>query len=101
MSASDKLGGYAQGFSELDAATIAANIITDYKLLDKGGKVITKEGLPAYCAELKKLGPKMDITNVAVDGDTAWCQWQVGDVVGAGMISFSDQGVSQEQLYYP
>jgi|SRR6266581_9474471 len=99
MSASDKLGGYAKGFSELDAATIAANVTADYKLLDKG-KVITKNDLPTYCAELKKLGKKMDITNVAVDGGTAWCKWQVGEVVGAGMISFSDQGISQEQLYY-
>ena len=100
MSASDKLGGYAKGFTDLDAAAIAANVTADYKLLDKGGKVITKKDLPAYCAELKKLGKKMDITNVAVDGGTAWCKWQVGKVVGAGMISFSDKGVSQEQLYY-
>ena len=101
MAAADKLGGYAKGFGELDARTIAANVTADYKLLDKDGKVYGKNDLPGYVAELKKLGNKMDITHVAVDGGTAWCKWQVGDVVGAGMISFGDDGVSQEQLFYP
>ena len=100
MSASEKLAGYAKGFSELDDATIAANVTADYKLLDKG-KVIAKKGLPTYWAELKKLGKNMDITNVAVDGGTARCKWQVGGTVDSGMITFSDLGVSQEQLYYP
>jgi hypothetical protein len=43
----------------------------------------------------------MMITHVAVDGSTAWCKWQVGDVVGAGMITFGNEGVSEEQLFYP
>ena len=72
----------------------------DYKLLDQGGKVIAKKDLPGYIAGLKKVGGKMDITNVMVDGNMAWCKWQVGKIVGAGLISFSDKGVSQEQLFY-
>ena len=42
----------------------------------------------------------MDITDVVVEGGTAWCKWQVGDVVGAGLISFGEEGVTQEQLFY-
>ena len=101
MAAADKLGGYAKGFGELDAAAIAANVTADYKLLDKGGKVYGRSELPGYIEELRKAGSRMDITHVAVDGGTAWCRWQVGDIVGAGMISFGDDGVSEEQLFYP
>jgi hypothetical protein len=100
MSAADKLGGYAKGFGALDAAMIAANVTADYKLLDKGGKVITKKDLPGYVAGLKKLGSKMDVDHVMVDGNAAWCKWQVGKIVGAGLISFGEKGVSQEQLFY-
>ncbi len=100
MSAADKLGGYASGFSNLDDAEIAANVTDDYKLLDKDGAVIGKGDLPEYIAGLRELGDKMDITDVMVEGGMAWCKWQVGDVVGAGLISFGDEGVSQEQLFY-
>ena len=100
MAAADKLGGYASGFGELNADVLAANVTTDYRLLDRDGKVYTKGDLAGYIAELKKLGPKMDITDVVVEGNTAWCKWQVGDIVGAGMITFGDEGVSQEQLFY-
>ena len=100
MSAADKLGGYASGFSNLDAEAIATNVTADYQLLDKDGAVYHKNDLPGYIAELGKLGDKMDITDVVVDGGTAWCKWQVGSVVGAGMISFGEQGVSGEQLFY-
>ena len=88
MSAADKLGGYASGFGDLNAEAIAANVTTDYKLLDKDGAVYGKYDLPGYIAELRKIGDKMDITDVVVEGGTAWCKWQVGDVVGAGLISF-------------
>ena len=37
---------------------------------------------------------------ILVEGGTAWCKWQVGDIVGAGLISFGDEGVTQEQLFY-
>ena len=100
MAAADKLGGYANGFGELNADVVAANVTTDYKLLDKDGKVYGKGDLPGYIAELRKLGNKMDITDVVVEGSTAWCKGQVGDIVGAGMITFGDEGVSQEQLFY-
>ncbi|MSO70090.1 MAG: hypothetical protein EXQ98_07435 [Alphaproteobacteria bacterium] len=100
MAASDKLGGYATAFGALDASGIAANVTADYKLLDQNGKVITKKDLPGYIDGLKKAGKKMDITNVMVDGNMAWCKWQVGKVVGAGLITFGDKGVSQEQLFY-
>ena len=42
----------------------------------------------------------MEITDVMVDGGKAWCKWQVGDIVAAGLISFSADGVSEEQLFY-
>ncbi len=100
MSAEDKLGGYASGFGSLDAEAIAANVTADYKLLDKGGAVYGKNDLPGYIAELRSVGDKMDITDVVVEGGTAWCKWQVGDIVGAGMISFGEEGVTQEQLFY-
>jgi hypothetical protein len=100
MSAADKLGGYATGFGELDANQISDNVTDDYKLLDRDGAIYSKDDLPNYISELKKLGEKMDITNVVVDGNTAWCKWQVGGVIGAGLISFGEQGVSQEQLFY-
>lgn len=100
MAAADKLGGYAKGFGALDAEAIAANVTADYKLLDQGGKVITKKDLPGYIAGLKKAGSRMEISNVMVDGNTAWCKWQVGKLVGAGLITFGDKGVSQEQLFY-
>jgi hypothetical protein len=100
MAAADKLGGYATGFGELNADTIAANVTDNYKLLDKDGKSYGKGDLPDYVAELKKLGDKMAITDVVVEGSTAWCKWQLGEIVGAGLIIFGDDGVSQEQLFY-
>jgi len=101
LSATDKLGGYAGGFGDLDAAAIAANVTDDFKLLDKEGAVYGKGELPGYIQELRKSGDKMIITDVVADGGTAWCKWQVGDIIGAGMISFGDDGVTQEQLFYP
>ena len=100
MSAADKLGSYAGGFGNLDAAAIAANVTDDYKLLDKDGAIYGKNDLPGYIDELKKIDDKMIITDVVVDDGTAWCKWQVGDVVGAGLISFGENGVTQEQLFY-
>ncbi|SDJ69988.1 hypothetical protein SAMN04488540_1123 [Ferrimonas sediminum] len=100
MSAQDKLGGYASGFGSLDAQVIGANVTADYKLLDKDGAVYEKGDLPQYITELKKLGDEMVISDVMVDGDQAWCKWQIGDITGAGLIRFGDNGVSQEQLFY-
>ena len=100
MSAADKLGGYASGWGDLDGEAVAANVTEDYKLLDSDGAVYGKDDLPGYIAELRKLGDKMDLTDVVVDGETAWCKWQVGDVVGAGLISFGEEGVTGEQLFY-
>jgi hypothetical protein len=100
MSAADKLGGYATGFGNLDGEAIAANVTADYKLLDKDGAVYGRDDLPRYAAELRKIGDKMEITDVVIDGGTAWCKWQLGDIVGAGLISFGDEGVTQEQLFY-
>ncbi len=100
MSAADKLGGYASGFGDLNAEVIAANVTNDFKLLDKDGAVYGRDDLPGYIAELKKIDDKMVITDVVVDDGTAWCKWQVGDIVGAGMISFGGDGVTQEQLFY-
>ena len=100
MSAADKLGGYASGFTNLDAEAIAANVTEDYKLLDKGGAVYGKSDLSGYIAELSKIGDKMNITDVVVEGEKAWCKWQVGSIIGAGLISFGEDGVRQEQLFY-
>ncbi|MCW8328829.1 hypothetical protein MD588_08405 [Photobacterium sp. SDRW27] len=100
MSAEDKLGGYASGFGSLDANVIAANVTAEYKLLDKNGTVYKKDDLPGYITELKKFGDQMEITDVVVDGGKAWCKWQIGEIVGAGLISFGEDGVSQEQLFY-
>jgi hypothetical protein len=100
MSATDKLGGYATGWGNLDGEEVAANVTADYKLLDSDGAVYGKDDLPGYVAGLKKHGDKMDITAVVVDGGTAWCKWQVGKVVGAGLISFGEEGVTGEQLFY-
>ena len=100
MSAADKLGGYASGFGNLDADAIAANVTAGYKLLDRDGAVYGKNDLPDYISELRKLSDKMNITDVVVDDGTAWCKWQVGDVIGAGLISFEEEGVTQEQLFY-
>ncbi|MBY5947836.1 nuclear transport factor 2 family protein [Photobacterium rosenbergii] len=100
MSAQDKLGGYASGFTHLDADEIADNVTSDYMLLDQNGIVHSKEGLQAYITGLREHGDKMDITEVMVDGGKAWCKWQVGEVVGAGLISFGDEGVTQEQLFF-
>jgi hypothetical protein len=100
MSAADKLGGYASGFGNLDADEISANVTADYKLLDRDGAVYSKNDLPEYISGLRKFGDKMNITNVVVEGGTAWCKWQVGDVTGAGLISFEEKGVTQEQLFY-
>ena len=100
MSAEDKLGGYASGFGSLDANVLAANVTEDFKLLDKNGAVFEKNDLSGYIAELRKVGDKMEITDVVVDGGKAWCKWQVGDIVGAGLISFSADGGREEQLFY-
>lgn len=100
MTAAEKLGGYASGFGNLDAEEIAANVTSDYRLLDKDDAVHGKSDLPGYIAELRKLGDKMDITDVMIEGGKAWCKWQIGDITGAGLISFGEDGVTQEQLFY-
>lgn len=100
MAAADKLGGYAKGFGALDAELIAANVTADYKLIDKGGKIVTKKELPGYIAALKQHGSRMDIGNVMVDGNKAWCKWRLGTIVGAGLITFGPDGVSEEELFY-
>lgn len=100
MSADDKLSGYANGFRSLDANVIAANVTAEYKLFDNNGSVYEKDDLPKYIAELRKIGDKMEISDVMVDGDKAWCKWKIGEIVGAGFISFGEDGVSQEQLFY-
>lgn len=100
MSAEDKLGGYATGFGTLDADLICASVTDDYQLLDKDGVVYAKGDLHGYVADLKQYGDKMEITNVAVADGMAWCQWQIGEIVGAGRISFDANGVHQEQLFY-
>ena len=46
MSATDKLGGYATVFGELNADTISANVTDNCKLLDKDGKTYGKGDLP-------------------------------------------------------
>ena len=51
MAAADKLGGYATGFGELNADTVAANVTDDFKLLDKDGKIYGKGDLSGYIAE--------------------------------------------------
>jgi hypothetical protein len=100
MAGSDKLRGYATGFGELNAELVAANVTDDYRLLDKDGKIYGKGELPGVIAELRKLADKMVITDVVIDGPMAWCKWRVGEIVGAGLITFGDEGVSQEQLFY-
>ena len=100
MAAADKLGGYAKGFGALDAEMIAASVTADYRLLDKDGKIVTRKELPGYIAQLKQHGGRMDITNVMVDGNKAWCKWRLGSIVGAGLITFGPDGVSEEQLFY-
>ncbi|WP_299176696.1 hypothetical protein [uncultured Neptuniibacter sp.] len=100
MSAADKLGGYASGYSSLDAETIAANVTSDYQLLDKEGAIYGQNDLAGYIDELKKIADEMVITHVMVDGNMAWCQWQLGDIIGAGLITFGDEGVKREQLFY-
>ena len=100
MSAEGKLSGYASGFGSLDANVVAANVTADYKLLDKDGAVYEKGDLTGYIAELRKFGDKMEISDVVSDGGAAWCKWQIGEIVGAGLIRFGEDGVSQEQLFY-
>ena len=100
MSAADKLSGYASGWGSLDADEIAANVTSDYKLFDKDGAVYGKNELPGYLAELRKAGDKMKLTDVMVEGGSAWCKWQIGEITGAGLISFGEDGVKQEQLFY-
>ncbi|MBM3486128.1 MAG: nuclear transport factor 2 family protein [Alphaproteobacteria bacterium] len=100
MAAADKLGGYAKGFGALDADMIAANVTADFRLVEKGGKIITKKELAGYIAQLTQHGSRMDITNVMVDGNKAWCKWRLGATIGAGLITFGPDGVSEEQLFY-
>ncbi|USD39585.1 hypothetical protein [Ferrimonas sp. SCSIO 43195] len=100
MSAQDKLAGYASGFGSLDPHVIADNVTAGYRLLDKNGAVVERNALPQYIAELRKHGDEMQISDVMVDGDKAWCKRQIGEVIGAGLIRFSNNGVSQEQLFY-
>ena len=68
MSAADKLGGYASGFGDLNAEAIAANVTTDYKLLDKDGAVYGKNDLPVYIAELRNIGDKRVRVSYGSDG---------------------------------
>ena len=99
MSAEDQLGGYASGFTNLDASEIAAHVTDDFKLLDKDGSVYSKAELPGYIAELRNSGDRMEISEVLAKDGKAWCKWQVGEIVGAGLISFGEDGISQEQLF--
>jgi hypothetical protein len=96
-----KLAGYAEGWSKLDGAIVAANVTSNYRLLDKDGKVVAKKDLGGYISGLRELGDRMELSRIARDGNTVWCKWQVGRIAGAGLITLSDDGVTEEQLFYP
>lgn len=96
------LDGYAKGWSALDAALILANVSETYTLTDRGRKYSRKE-LPAYVADLKRNGKKMDLSHIAVSGSDVWCRWQVGHKVGAGLITLGKNGpngpIEAEQIF--
>ncbi|MFT5174207.1 MAG: hypothetical protein ACI8W7_002394 [Gammaproteobacteria bacterium] len=93
------MGANASRFSELNAEVVVAKMTVDYKIIDNDGVIYSKGDLSAYIAELRKIGSNMDITDVVVDGSTACCKWQLGDIiVDAGLITLGDEGVSHEQL---
>ena len=61
MTAADKLGGYATGFGELNAETVAANVTDDYKLLDKDGKTYGKGDLPQVIMTIPQVNNDLDM----------------------------------------
>ena len=58
MTAVDKYRGYLKGFSALDTGKTAANKMSDYRLYDKDGEVITKAILPPIARHLPNSGVK-------------------------------------------
>ena len=58
MTAADKYRRYLNGFSALDAGKTAINGMSDYRLYDKDGQVITKAILPPIARHLQSSGVK-------------------------------------------
>ena len=58
MTAVDKYRGYLKGFSALDTGKTTANKMSDYRLYDKDGQVITKAILPPIARHLPNSGVK-------------------------------------------
>ena len=94
-----KVTGYAAGWTGLNPKKILANVAPGFRLIEPGGNVVTAAELPAYLAELRKLGGQMDIRHIAVTPEVVWCEWQLGSVVGAGRIKATAEGVTEEKLY--
>ena len=99
MTSTEKLHAYLAAFSELDADSLLSTVTDDFRTFFESGKSYGKLDLPDYVAGLKKEAPRLVVTDLMVEGNQAWIKWRLGERVGAGLIKFGLDGVSEEQLF--
>ena len=114
MTAADKLGLYAKGWTEGEVGTIVQSLADDYVMDDPHSGRITKAAFAAYFKGFKdqmdavreRSRPFMEVSDLMtqdVDGVlNAWVWWAIPGtpVQGSGLIKVTDQGVVSERLAF-
>ena len=116
MSAAEKLGLYAQGWSTGDANLILQAVTQDYTFNDPNVGEISKAGFADYFEELKNQvktmrggdlpAPFMEISEIVTmendEGLTAWGWWEIPGtpIKGAGLMKVESSGVRSEVITY-
>ncbi len=116
MSAGDKLGRYAEGWTKGDAEIILAAASETFTFDDPNAGVIAREDFAEYLAGLREVvtaarGSEpgqtfMELTEVLTqeaDGVlTASCWWAIPgtDMQGGGLIKIGSNGVDSERITY-
>ncbi len=116
MSAGDKLGRYAEGWTKGDAEIILSAVSESFTFDDPNAGIITRENLAEYLAGLREIAAAarggevgetfMELTEVLTaeaDGVlSASCWWAISgtDLQGGGLIKIGSGGVDSERITY-
>jgi hypothetical protein len=116
MSAGDKLGSYAEGWTKGDAEIILSAVSESFTFDDPNTGIITREKLTEYLAGLREIAAAarggevgetfMELTELLTaeaDGVlSASCWWAIPgtDLQGGGLIKVGSNGVDSERITY-
>lgn len=116
MGAAEKLGTYAEGWSNGDSEAILSATADSFVFDDPNSGAITKADFTTYLAGLKDVvaalrngddgGTFMELSEVVTKDDggvlTASCWWEIPGIgiQGSGLIKVTDDGVVSERIAY-